>query len=605
MLLLAASWQPSCWAASPPRSVLILDQSGSGLPAYAEISLALRSALGGAPGPAISVYEEKLDLSVFESAAYEARLKDHLAAKYRDIPIGVMVAVGASALDLALNLRNSHWAALPIVFTAVAEGALTRLEIPPNVTGRTVQVSFANSMTAARAMVPGLQRVALVGDPLERQTFRRHFLKEPAFAAPSAQLIDLTGLAMSEITKRIAQLPDDSAIIYTTVNVDGDGTVYTPREALKRLAETARRPVVVDVETHIGHGGAGGFVVVPSRLGAEAAQLVNRILDGDDARQIPIATGDAMRPVFDWRELQRWNVDLARLPQGSDIRFREPGDWERYRWRILLFTAGLLLQSVLITWLLYAERRRRAAEANAAMLFTEVAHSNRVSTAGALTASIAHEIRQPLTAIVSGASAALNWLNRSTPDLGEARVALQNIINEGHRADDVISNIRAMFRKDVLPREPSDMNRLIRQVLAMTERRVAIADVAVRTSFSESLPPVLADPVQLQQVILNLVVNAVEAMSSRPPASRVLQVATALENGRLSVTFEDTGPGMSAETLEHVFDPFFTTKPGGMGMGLAICKSIIEAHGGQLTASSRPGEGATFRIVLPVQGASS
>ena len=356
-------------------------------------------------------------------------------------------------------------------------------------------------------------------------------------------------------------------------------------------------------------GYAGGLLQPALTIPDPAvAQADNRSVALDDqvAVETPPLGSEPVRPAQEHGDPRAFNASIESLPDGSDTRFRPMSDWERNRWRIVLFAAGLLLQMFLITWLLYADRRRRTAEANAALLHAELAHSNRVATAGALTGSIAHEIRQPLTAIVSSASAGLNFLNHKVPNLGEVRLALQHIVREGHRADTVIANIRTMFRKDATQRLPCDVNKLIRDVLSIADGQMRTASVATRTRLPDSPPVVVTgDPVQLRQVILNLVMNAVEAMSAVPPDSRLLQVTTGSDHGLVWITVRDSGPGIASDALAHIFDPFFTTKPGGMGMGLSICKTIVEAHGGELAASQSPEGGAAFRILLPLHGAAA
>jgi len=232
-----------------------------------------------------------------------------------------------------------------------------------------------------------------------------------------------------------------------------------------------------------------------------------------------------------------------------------------------------------------------------------LAHANRVATAGELTASIAHEIRQPLAAIVVAADAGLNWLNNKVPELGEARKALKHIINEGHRADDVIRNIRAIFSKEETPRVRLDVNEIVDGVLALASHKLSAHQIRLRTDYATA-PMVLADPVQLQQVIMNLVMNAIEAMDSVTDRAHVLQLKTETESrlGHVSITVEDSGPGIAPDHLEQIFKPFFTTKRGSMGLGLAICKSIIDAQGGRLTVAAAHPFGTTFRITLPLEG---
>ena len=165
--------------------------------------------------------------------------------------------------------------------------------------------------------MPNLKRIALVGDSWERQAVRRHYKEEiPSFAG-EFEFIDLIGLPMTEIRKRVAALPDDTAIIYTSVTLDGAGTAYIPHEGLAAFAEVANRPIVVDVETNIGHGGAGGFITTPGPVGQAAARLALRILDGENASTIPVTTGDFTRPVFDWRQLQRFGISEIQAAAGK------------------------------------------------------------------------------------------------------------------------------------------------------------------------------------------------------------------------------------------------------------------------------------------------
>jgi signal transduction histidine kinase len=231
---------------------------------------------------------------------------------------------------------------------------------------------------------------------------------------------------------------------------------------------------------------------------------------------------------------------------------------------------------------------------------TELAHMNRVATVGELSASIAHEIRQPLGAIVSQSGAALRWLGRGIPDLEEARAALEKIVASGHRASRIVENLRAMFRKDANPHRRLDVNSILRDVIGLTHHEMQKNDVLLETVFSEkAVPQVLGDRAQLEQVFLNLIMNAIEAMEAST-SQRMLGLKTGMSKSRkVLITIADSGPGIDADKMEKIFDTFFTTKPGGMGMGLSICRSIVEAHGGRLWASSEAPHGSVFHVELP------
>ncbi len=249
-----------------------------------------------------------------------------------------------------------------------------------------------------------------------------------------------------------------------------------------------------------------------------------------------------------------------------------------------------------------AEAQAREAERRYREMQMELAHANRVATMGQLTASIAHEVKQPIAATVSNAQAALRWLGRQPPDLEEVRQALAHIVQDGKRAGDVVGGIRDLIKKAPPPREDRlDINGAVREVIELARGEAAKNGVWVRTELVDGLPLIQGDRVQLQQVMLNLIINAMEAMSGLSDGPRELLISTGTsDTGDVRVAVRDSGPGLTPAALERLFEPFYTTKPGGLGLGLSICRSIIEAHGGRLCVSANVPRGATFQFTLPV-----
>jgi PAS domain S-box-containing protein len=252
-----------------------------------------------------------------------------------------------------------------------------------------------------------------------------------------------------------------------------------------------------------------------------------------------------------------------------------------------------------------AEAEARESERRYREVQMELAHANRVATMGQLTASIAHEVNQPIAATVTNAQAALRWLDSRPPDLAETRQALARIVNSGIRAGNVLDRIRGLITKVPARTDLFDINDTIIDVVALTRGELSSNRVSLQTQFAQGLPLVQGDRVQLQQVILNLIVNAIEAMSGMSEGARELWISTEINasNGAL-VAVRDSGPGLDPASLEHLFDAFYTTKSSGMGMGLSICRSIIEAQGGRIWAEANVPQGATFQFTLPWQTAS-
>jgi PAS domain S-box-containing protein len=308
----------------------------------------------------------------------------------------------------------------------------------------------------------------------------------------------------------------------------------------------------------------------------------------------------------EWRDLDARAVEglktAGRLPPAEKEYFRKDGS----RVPVLIGSAAFDEQrDEGVAFVLdLTERKRTEAEARESErhvreMQMELAHANRVATMGQLTASIAHEVNQPIAAAATNAQAALRWLAARPPNLEEVRQALDHIVKDASRAGDVIGRIREIIKKAPSRKDRVDINEAIREVIELTRGEAVKNGASVQTAFGEALPLIEGDRVQLQQVVLNLIVNAVQAMGAVAERPRELFITTArAEPNGVLVTVKDSGPGLAPSNLEQLFAPFYTTKPDGLGMGLSICRSIIEAHGGRLWVTANQPRGATFHFTV-------
>jgi PAS domain S-box-containing protein len=317
---------------------------------------------------------------------------------------------------------------------------------------------------------------------------------------------------------------------------------------------------------------------------------------------------NALHP--DDRSMDDWSAALGPgEPFEKEARLRQfDGEYRRF---LLRFVPLRDERSRIVEWyakstdiedLRRAEEELRRREAHLRDAQMELAHANRVTTTGQLAASIAHEVSQPISASLTNANAAQRWLRAEPPDLEEVRHALDRIIRDGRRASDIIGRIRALVRKAPPRNDQLNINETILEIIALTRGELRSSGTSLQTQLADGLPLIPGDRVQLEQVMLNLILNAVEAMSDTSAAGRELLIRTDLDGpGNVLVTVQDSGPGLKPESLDRVFDAFFTTKADGLGMGLSICRSIIEAHGGRVWATPSLPQGATFQFTLPQQ----
>ena len=601
LMVVAGLLLPGPVAAEPAqRSVLVLEQSSAGLPFNTALASAIRSTINAGSKSPISFYSEHLDANRFFGPEYENEFVQFLKAKYRERHIDVVIVVGVSALDFIARRREQLWPSVPVVFAAIDEATMSRRTLPNNVTGATMQLTLQDMVKVARIVMPNLNAVAIVGDPLERQTSFRHFADEIPAVAAQLEIVNLMDLPLAELAKRLAVLPDNTAVIYTGIYFTSDGVSYIPAELTSQIAEWANRPVVVTASSYLNKGAIGGYIVQSNAIGQQAGRMALRILAGESASDIPVAKVPSQL-IFEWPALQRWKISESRLPPGSEILFREPTVWERYSWQIALITAVILLQAGLISALLREHRRRKFSEVQSRQRMAELAHVNRFSTAGELTASIAHEINQPLGSILTNAETADAILKSPTPDIAELKDIVKDILQDDRRASEVIRRMRSLLTKAPFELKSLNLNDVARETVEFLSALAVARKVELISLITPDALPILGDRIQLQQVILNLVVNAIDAMADVPSESRIISIRTSRVEDFAELSVSDRGSGIPEDKLEEVFVPFFTSKAEGMGMGLSIARTIIEAHHGLISARNQVHGGASFRIRLPLE----
>jgi signal transduction histidine kinase len=577
-------------AAADLRRVLLLNSFGPDYSPWDETAESLRDELYKRSPDPIDLYEASVFTARLEKPQEEDPLFEYLHALFSEHKLDLMIAMGGPAVSFAQRHRSSLFPSMPMLMTGVADATVAlALDLP----------EYINNILRLRPKTPNI--FVVIGNSRLEQYWLTDLRRQFQRFANRVNFTWTNDLSLPEMLNKAASLPPQTSIFFFLFTIDAHGVPHIQGQVLAALRKVANAPIFGFGDYELGHGIVGGPLNPTDALGRQAAGVAVRILKGEtpgDVRTTPMGFGT---PEYDWRELRRWNISEALLPPDSIVDYREPTVWEQYRWQIMVIAAALLLQSALIAGLAFEHRRRRNAEVLARRSMGELANMNRIATAGELSASIAHEVKQPLTAMVAHVSAGLRWLGAATPNHERAHGAFQNSLKAGNQATEVIDSIRALFKKEEADKTQLDLNALINSVLYLLRDELKSQDIVLRTNLDSLLSPVDGHRGELQQVILNLVRNAADAMSKVADRPRVLTIKSEnqLPNDIL-ISVGDNGTGIDPEDIDRIFDAFFTTKSNGMGMGLSICKSIIEAHSGRLWALPNLKYGSVFNISLPI-----
>jgi signal transduction histidine kinase len=592
--------EPLC-AAEKEGRVLILNGLDTYLPAYLAINDAMRASLANETSKRIVYFSEALDSQRFSIELLEPELMSLLTKKYGALRIDVVVAVSRPAIQFFERHGEQLWPGARGVYEAFSAEYVGPMALPANVSAIVGYPNEAETIALAERMQPNARRIVVITGVSDVDKTAEQQARDALSTSIKGTAVEfLSGLPLQELLVRVAAEPPDSIIIYLSEFRDRDGRPYTPREVLRAISQISVAPIYGTAETYVGSGMAAGIMESyedKGRLVAEQVRAALAELPVDPSRN---SLETPNRCMADARALRRWSLDERRLPDGCEIRFAERSLWRRYAWQIAAALAIIAAQTMLIVTLLTQRRRRRLAEAEVRKSLSEVAHMNRRVSMGELSASIAHELNQPLGAIRNNAGTAEILIKAQPPRLEEVAEILADIKRDDQRASDIIARIRSLLRKSDFQVREMDLNEAIEQIVKLLAGEASARGVFIQAELAPGLPKVSADNVQLQQVILNLALNGMEAMHDLRADRRLLTIRSRRANDReAEISVADSGAGIAEESIRSIFDPFVTTKPGGMGMGLAISRTIIEAHRGGIRAENSPEGGAVFHFTLP------
>jgi signal transduction histidine kinase len=593
----AAPTQAQAGAGAPWRVVLMRGWD-SLYPINLTREKALRETLADGAPRLVEFFPEEIDPLRFPGAI-EADIVALLQRKYADTPIDLVIASGSDSLEFAARHRDSIWPNAAIVFNGVFEGSPWRR--PPHTAGVTMGLDVEGTVALGRALVPSMRRIYVVSGS---STYDREILviamQKLARVEPPVEIHYLTGLTRGQASARVSALEPGDIVLYLTMLRDADGQLSGPNApALMQIASSSSVPVLSTIQTHYGRGVIGGSSPNYDLHGRAAGEIARRILQGVDPDTIDVKAVPAPRCEVDWYALQRWHVEEANLPAACTLANRPPDAWRTHLWQITIAAGIIVVQGALLFVLLVQGRRRRLAEARLQARTADLAQESRISMIGALTANLAHEINQPIGAILSNAEAAQIMLEQGTLTPEKLREILNDIRADDLRASEVIRTLRSLFARSQWRPTTIETNAEVAEALRHVEFEAARRQVKLMPNYGSHMPRVLGDSVQLQQVVINLVVNAIEAVAHLAGIRREVRIETSADSSGVAIAVTDEGPGLSPEDADRLFESTFTTKRESMGFGLSIVRSIVEMHRGRVWFEPNVPRGAVFRVWLP------
>jgi signal transduction histidine kinase len=600
LVLLGAPLAAAAQSDHAARQVLVLQSMDRGSLVFDSFTTNFRAALQSRAGARVTLF----DFVVAPAGLNEAPEKpviEFLQSLYADRrPPELIVTVGGPAAAFIRKHRQDLFPHIPVLFAAVEVRFLRDTPLSENETSVAVSIDYTRIVDDVLQLLPETRNVFMVTGSGPLSTFWYAELQRD-FERYRNRLTFIWSheLSYEQMLQRAATLPPHSVIFYITAGTFATGGWQGDERSLAELSTRASAPIVGVQTVWLGRGIVGGHLLDIDDLGATTADVVMRILNGEAPASITIPPRTLGRATFDERQLQRWGISESRLPAGSTLAFRAPSLWRDYRREVLSVLGALFLQSLLIIGLLYQRRARQRAEVESRHNLALAADANRRQMMSALTGSIAHELSQPLSSILHNSQAGkmLVESDRATPET--LRDILSDIYAADVRATQIIKRHRSMLKAHQVEQKLIDVRAVVHESLSLVSHDTNAKRIELVVDLPADACTVAGDQVLLQQVLVNLIVNGIEAMADTPPDRRRITVQCQASEDNAVVSVRDAGTGLPAKVDGQLFEPFVTTKTTGMGIGLTIARSIVEAHRGNLKAHNNPDGGATFTLTLP------
>ena len=590
------------------KNILVVFAQQPNTPAYILFLDGIEQKFTEEFGESYNLYTEYLEKEGYGKGEYPKEKFNLINEKFNNSNLDLLICVGFNIIEIIQENASDYILNLPTVsvdldlssygyttdFAINKQSAQIRLKLNAERTIRTALDLFPQ--TATVYFFSGISDLDQLLLSVSKQVAKRILAnKKVSF---------ITGISMDETLKMVHNLPENSIIFVPGYNIDVNKVPYLNRESIRLISKSANAPVFVYTSTGFGEGTIGGYILNFEKSGLITGKSAVKILNGANPNSIKISESDYYEYLFDWRELKRWNLENSDLiPEGSTILFEENSPFDEYKWiggGVLLF---IILQTLLIATLIRLNRNQKLMTKKIIETenkYRDFLHEDRSLRLGQLTASLSHELNQPLTAILSTAQAGINFINsnEATPDL--LKQILQKIVENDKRTASILSSVRGMLKLESREKEKVNLVSLINEVAAVVQSEAAELNIKLNVDIIHERVDILADKIQIQQVLLNLISNALQSLEKSNPSNKEITITDSIGNNEVTISVRDNGVGIEESIKDKLFKPFVSVKKDGTGIGLTICRSIIEDHQGKIWAENMPDGGAKFSFSLKI-----
>ena len=590
------------------KNIVIFFSLNSSIPAYQNILEGFGERITNEPDYPTNIFVEYFDLGRLMDDSYAKHLIDLYNYKYSDKKIDLLITVGpgihsflskynldASNVSQVIELENEN-----LVNTSVPDTSGSKIfQI-------TISYNFENSVQSALKLFPGHKKVYLIwGNSAIDKYYDKLILEAAGKFEKTHSIIQLKGYSLDSLRQFAKDIPKESIILLPSFTADNSNIFFTTPEAISTIANASKAPVIPFFDTFTKRtGGLGGFVFSYRNLGLETGRIAREMLNGKPLSDIKVDNSNVYQHMYDWEQLEKWNLLKSRAIPANSIIFNEHISFiARYKWYILILIVFMVFEAVIIAYLIKLNRRQKEIakqKAETENLYRELIREDRLLRMVELTAALSHELNQPLTGILYSAQAGKQFLQSGKIDPVQAQEIFDNIIDDDKRAGGIISSIRNLMKLEDREMEKTDLGLVISDAFKIFDAEATKRKIQLSVKLPSDPIYVNADKIMIEQVLLNFIYNAAIAMQNTDPEKKRIELEILLKNGNVIVSVRDWGPGIDSSIKDKLFKSFVTNRKNGFGIGLAISRSIIEKHQGEIWAENMPDGGAQFSFSLKV-----